>query len=235
MKFSWGVYLVCFTIFLLSFGLTMTVAVPEIFKGLSALPGIGSLFFALYQIWRDRKTHERQLELQRQQQFFNLGVASHMSNVVFDKYVEFCEKYLKEVDGVLAMLIQENSPAKAKDYSRALAGIRLNYYPWLSSDINTRLLNFERALGRWAFKSEVAQKATGKTSQKALDEADLIWDELLGDMVRQKEMMPGVETTATNEKSIANIKEKIRELLGTEQLTDIRKWVVSEAVKHIKS
>jgi hypothetical protein len=42
-----------------------------------------------------KQTSDRQLEEFRNR--FALGATSHMANVAFDKYVEFCEEYMKNV------------------------------------------------------------------------------------------------------------------------------------------
>uniref|UniRef100_UPI00356A2641 hypothetical protein n=1 Tax=Pontibacterium sp. TaxID=2036026 RepID=UPI00356A2641 len=72
-----------------SIGVTFFAPIGEVYKGVAALPAIGGLFAALFQLLRDNAAHERAVELQSSQQLFNLGATSHMANTVFDKHVEF--------------------------------------------------------------------------------------------------------------------------------------------------
>jgi hypothetical protein len=46
----------------------------ELFRGIAAMPAVGALVGALYQLARDHAAHERQVELQRKKQFFDLAV-----------------------------------------------------------------------------------------------------------------------------------------------------------------
>lgn len=57
-------------------------------------PWCGAIVTVLYQLLRDQAAHARALELQERQQLFNLGVASHMANVAFDKHIHFSEQYI---------------------------------------------------------------------------------------------------------------------------------------------
>lgn len=215
MKLSNKFYVITATIFIILVLIISFAPISEFAKGVLALPAAGSLFSALYQLFRDQFEHERRLELQRQQHFFNLGVTSHMANIVFDKYVEFCEGYLEEVDKTIGTLLRDGPTEKAGVHANDLARFRRKYYAWISNDINKLLEKFEIALIHLGMKS--------KTS---LSEAEKKWDELLGVLISGEE----------NKKDIAaeNIRKKIRELLGTDQLTEIRKWIVSEAEKYIK-
>ena len=66
-------------------------------RDLVAAPAIGSLFLALFQIFRDMAAHEKAVGLLELQNNFALGAMSHLANVAFDKHVSFCEKYAEEM------------------------------------------------------------------------------------------------------------------------------------------
>src|SRR5437762_1785859 len=97
MKHRPSVYLVLLLVFLGSALITAAVPAYSVFQAISAVPALGALFAALFQVFRDQAAFERQLLLQQQQQAFNLGAASHMASKAFDKHSEFCEKYMAEV------------------------------------------------------------------------------------------------------------------------------------------
>jgi len=81
-------YVALATVFVLS------VAAYLIFPGgtmrdLAAIPAIGALFSALFQILRDRLAHERALTVLGLQNSFAIGAMPHLANVAFDKHVLF--------------------------------------------------------------------------------------------------------------------------------------------------
>src|SRR2546430_1218103 len=68
-----------------------------IVRELAGVPAIGSLFFALYQLGRDRIAYDRSLIVSELQNSFSIGATSHMAIVAFDKYVEFSEEYVSSM------------------------------------------------------------------------------------------------------------------------------------------
>lgn len=100
----------------------------------------------LVQGWQDQVAHERSLELQRKQHDFGLGIASHMANVVFDKQVEFSEKYAQTVYTVIQKMGQEGPSENALSYSKELQNIRISSAPWISEQLNQNLMPYEAAL-----------------------------------------------------------------------------------------
>jgi hypothetical protein len=108
------VYITLSIVFILSFLSVYVFSDSEFVKSLFATPGVLALFGILYQIFRDHNSHIKDIELQKQQQFFNIGAASHMANVVFDKHVEFCEKYMEEVDVIVRVLFEKGPTDEIK-------------------------------------------------------------------------------------------------------------------------
>ena len=118
----------------------------DLLKELSAVPLVGSLLGALWQILRDQAAHERQLFLQDAQNRFSLGATSHMAAVAFDKHVQFCEEYVAEVHKTLHTLFREGPTEQVFPHSRALYGIQQKYSVWLTQKIEASLEQFESAL-----------------------------------------------------------------------------------------
>lgn len=127
----------CFVVFL---------PVNNEIKTVFSLPGLAGLFSLLVQGWRDQVAHERALELQRKQQDFDIAIASHMANLVFDKQVEFTEQYYSKLYSITHELFQEGPSEKASLYEKELRDVRIRYSPWISNDLNDKLVPYELAL-----------------------------------------------------------------------------------------
>ena len=130
----------------ISFLAAFTLPTDEIIKGIYASPGLLALFGALYQILKEQSAHERKIDLQKRQQIFNIGATSHMANVAFDKHVEFCDKYIKEVHTTLVTLYKEGPTELALSHAHTFNTIRQEYAAWLTDEINEKLFPFEQAL-----------------------------------------------------------------------------------------
>ncbi|HDS15750.1 MAG TPA: hypothetical protein ENN66_03900, partial [Proteobacteria bacterium] len=99
-------YLGAITVFVLSVAITITLPISELFKGITAMPAVGALIGALYQLLRDHAAHERQIQLQNKKHSFDLAVTSPMATIAFNKHAEFCEKYMKKIHETLRTLIR---------------------------------------------------------------------------------------------------------------------------------
>ncbi len=111
-----------------------------------SLPAIAGLFSLLVQGWRDQVTHERALELQQRQHDFDLAVASHMANIVFDKQVSFCEKYSQTLYSIVRRMFQEGPSEDTAQYANELVNIRIEFAPWISKELAEKIKPFEAAL-----------------------------------------------------------------------------------------
>lgn len=116
MKQTIRTYIGLSIVFALSVVITLLLPVEEVFKGITALPAVGTMIGAVYQIFRDQASFERNKKLQHQQQIFNLATTSHMANMVFDKHVEFCEKYMMEVHETVRTLFREGPTKEASTH-----------------------------------------------------------------------------------------------------------------------
>jgi hypothetical protein len=115
-------------------------------KTMFSLPGILGLFSLLVQGWRDQIAHERAIELQSKQHDFDVAIASHMTNVVFDKQVNFCEEYTKELHSIVFQMFQEGPQEKTSSYATRLRNVRVSYAPWISKELLQKIKPFEATL-----------------------------------------------------------------------------------------
>jgi hypothetical protein len=90
MQLTWKMYVVAAIVCVLVVAAWL-LPTTDLIRNVIALPGVGALFIALFQLLRDEAAHVRALEIHDKQQSFNLGVTSHMANVALDKHVEFSE------------------------------------------------------------------------------------------------------------------------------------------------
>ena len=139
-------YAISIVVIILSACLITFLPTSETIKTLFSLPGLAGLFMLLVQGWRDQVAHERALEVQQRQQDFDLAVASHMTNVVFDKQVSFSEEYAQKVYQIVKELGQEGPSEKATKYSKDLHDLRISFAPWISRELTQNLMPYEAAL-----------------------------------------------------------------------------------------
>ncbi|MEH6470327.1 MAG: hypothetical protein V7752_03680 [Halopseudomonas sp.] len=227
MKHNTMSYIILLSVFILSFFAVVFFPVSEIYKGAMATPGAFALIGALFQLTRDHATHEKQLEIQRKQQFFTLGSASHMASIAFDKHAEFCEKYMDEVIECTNTLFKEGPTDMALNHARELNFLRDDYATWLTNEINSDLAVFEQALRNLGasthfVKTVKSDKRYAKQRSNKIDESFKLF----------LEIMNMQEDKAFNKDYAADaIKSKVRNILGIEELTHLRSHIVRQAIE----
>src|SRR5207237_890627 len=115
-------------------------------QALASFPGAAALFAVVYQLWRDELTHQRAMELQKNEQDFIFGTASHMANVAYDRHVVFCEEYMARVQTGFEQLNREGATEAALQIGGDLVRLRQKHAAWLTTDIDEKLHPFEMAL-----------------------------------------------------------------------------------------
>ena len=224
----WKTYWLAGAVVFISLLAAIFLPVPEIFRGLWSTPGVIGLIAIVYQIWRDRQTHERALERQERQQDFTLGIASHMANITFDKHVSFCEAYMKAMNEGLIELFQTGPDPKALDIASNLTRIRAEYTAWLSPEIEAKLLPLERALRRVGAGANLEKHLRSEEGRyKVIKE---IFDSL-GIIHGLKE----VETEDQRQIVASEVFERLRELLGIRDLTTIRQKALQSAMGRLRN
>ena len=218
-------------VLILSILFTLFLPIDDIFKGISSIPAVGVLLSALYHIIKDEIAHEKQIALQKKRQFFDLAVTSHMANTAFDKHVEFCEKYMVEVHQTLIMLIQEGPTKSVLENANRMFKLRQDFSAWITEEIAVELDKFESAVRSIATKTGLAESLISNPKEaaagfKAHAEAQELFSNVLGTLYDNSQPID-------NDLAVEKVKAKIRDILGIEQLTKIRKWVIEQAVGSI--
>ena len=218
-------YLGFLMVFLASFCTALFLPVNDIFKGIASVPAIGALIGTVYQILKDQAAFDRQLDLQRKQQLYNLAVTSHMANVAFDKHVEFCEKYMREVHETVFPLFQKGPTQEALNHAANLYSLRGEYAAWLTQNISSALLPFEQALRKLGSKAYLVEALRGSGDDERKEAIREMSDLLYG------LDLEGKSVNADENIAIESIKSKVRKILGIEELTQIREMVIQEVTK----
>ena len=195
-------------IFILSYLASATLPISEIFKGIAATPAIGALIAAVYQILKDHAAFQKQIELQQKNQEFTLGITSHMAQVAFDKHVEFCEKYMAELNCTTLTLFSEGPSEKAGEHAMKFFDLRSEYSTWITEEVSERLTQFERALKDIEVNTRRWKRTTKpEVWDRAYQNAEDTFDAVLGQL-HDKEI-PEDENVA-----IGAIQNRIREILA---------------------
>lgn len=232
MKHHLKTYAILLAIFLISFLSAKFIGGGELLRLLLASPGVLALLSALFQIMRDQAAFERQVELQANQMRFTLGAASHMANKAFDKHVEFCEIYLKNVHKIAVTLIRETDTPEAIDFANNLRQIRLDYAVWLTHKIDNGLEGFESQIRKLGANAQFIKTTMNSTSASHQDKtASMIRENhnLLLDILGIR------DSGELKDQAIESVQKKVRMILGTEELTDLRDNLISEAAQFIRS
>jgi hypothetical protein len=208
-----------------SLGVTFFAPINDVYKGIASLPGVAGLAASLFQLVRDHAAHQRNLELQQEQQLFNLGATSHMANSVFDKHVEFCEKYLAEVYQTVVTLTKEGPTKEALEHAGSLYSLRVEYTAWITPDMEEKLMPFEKAVRNIGAKSGLINALSGAESRdetriKALEEMYDVFSNLMG---------IGEVIVKDEDATVVEVKNRVREILQVNQLVLIREYLINRA------
>ena len=226
MKLNCKTYVVLAIVFILSIGTFFLLPDGhEVLGNVVAAPGVTALLAALYQLMRDEADYEKRMETQRREFQFTLGAASHMANAAFDKHVDFCEKYMKELNDAVRTLYREGDTPTALDHANKLYMLRQDYATWLTDRINIDLDEFESALRKLGAAAHFIKSTTGYedlVEQRILriNSNFELFNRILGlknsENIQEKSMVEDLTT-------------KVRAILGVEELTRLREHLIKQA------
>lgn len=203
------------------------LSVADWVKALVITPGIGALLGALLQIFRDSSQFERDRHLQRDEQVFALGASSHMSTVAFDKHVEFCEAYMREVHETVGTLFREGPTTRAMDCAQKLFSLKRDYAAWMPKAVALKLDPFEDALHKLGVEYHLVHELGSddrETRSRAIETSYSLFRNLLG-------LSPVNESDPEQKKEMAaeNVKEEVRAILGINELVEIRTFIIQRS------
>ena len=220
------VYIVLSVLFCISLLVLGLFGQNKISNIILSIPIAGIMIGGIFNFLRDELIHERQLSLQKEQNYYTLSISSHMANVAFNKHVDFCEKYAAKIRKFLVDIFVEEPSIKIADYSDQLKQIRIDYCLWVTPEIVDNLLPFELNLLVLGIDSHniLTLKDTSASSAERLK----IYADKRKILGLEKDEKLGVENVET-------IISKLQKILGINELTKLRQKVLSEAMKTLNS
>lgn len=153
-----------------------------------------------------------------------------MANVAFDKYVEFCEAY-KDCAGEGVLILIKRGPTKEiLPEVGKLSEIRYKFSLWIPADVDERLKEFEkvwRTIGAFSgFLDRTVGTADEETRAK---HSNMVFKEFAKAMGLKE--WDGEKVS--DEFTVAAIIAGLREVLGTEKISNLRRAVLDRAVAHL--
>ncbi len=154
-----------------------------------------------------------------------------MAKVAFDKHVDFCEKYMSEVHKTVDTLFREGPSKTALDHSSALFKIGREYSAWIPKIIALQLEPFENAIHSIGTTFGLAEDlpASSEDRSKAISGSYNELKKVLG--------LDSIEAEDSDKENVIakeNIKEKIRSILGINELTEIRLFIIKKSIDFIE-
>ncbi|MDD5342845.1 MAG: hypothetical protein PHW12_00330 [Smithella sp.] len=219
MKLSWKIYSILFIVIALSIVFTIVLPAEDIMKYVYSTPGLLALLSILYQLFRDDAKHQKELIVQHDQQAFDLGATTHMADVAFDKHVIFCEEYMEEVQSGASILFREGSSPTGMTLASKLLQIRRKHAVWLTNEIDKKLEPYESAIRKIGASAQYYNNdPAGAVKSGTTDES-------------QKALLKILNLDADNnpdpEIATATIIKRIRDIIGIEGLTNLRRLLIS--------
>ena len=221
---SRNVYLLLSLVFLTSVAATFVPSMGDLTRAVTALPAVGAVLAGLFQLLRDQMAHERAWSIQAAQNSFTVGVTSHMANVAFDKHVTFSEEYVVEMFQTLTTLFREGPTDQVLSHSGNLYKIRQRWAIWITPDVEIELEKFEAALRKIGASAHFVE--VDLTSPKRSDTIETmysLYEEVTG-------MTDGDEKQARADHAILSIIQCLRQVLGIEELTELRRTLVARSL-----
>lgn len=193
MTYRYKLYIWLSVVGVLSFLSALLLPISEVAKTMTALPFVGALFAALFQLIRDHSTFVKETVKQQREHAFIRAATSHMSKIVFDKHVEFGEAYIEKLLELLGKLISKGPTEEGIEYVRPLYDIRKKYRLWITPSMSATFDEFEGKIVKMG-SSYGLWKGTKyeKGSNKSLDLAYELFEEILG-VEKEKRDDPEIE------------------------------------------
>ena len=158
---SFKLWLILFLIFALSILGAIFLRVGEGLRTLAAVPAVGATFAAMFQVLREDMAHERAVQMQEARNRFEIGIASHMANVAFDKHAVFCEEYAAELYSALKTLFRKGPCGDVLTHVYNLADTQRKWAVWIPADLAQQLAKLETAMAEIGANAKLLEVVPG--------------------------------------------------------------------------
>ncbi len=196
---------------------------------LAGIPAIVALFGALFQLARDSIAYDRSVRLEEARNRFTIGATSHMASVAFDKHAAFYEEYTAAIHGALETLFRRGPHRDVLKDADALANIRTKWAVWLTPEVEAELVKFEGALRTIGAQAGLLEDLRADEDRsEAIQQAYATFAEVMG-----FESWGG--QVVTGDRAIAKVVDRLRKVLGIDELTHLRGELVKRALDNLKN
>jgi hypothetical protein len=203
-----------------------SLSVSKAVSDLAAVPAIGALFGALFQLARDSLAHERSLRLEEGKNSFTVGATSHMADVAFDKHVQFCEEYTAELYRALSTLFRMGPNKAVLEHASKLPEIRRKWAVWVTPELEAELVKFEDALCEIGADAWLVGEVPGEAA--SISRMFSRFAEVVGLPAWRGKVI-------TKDLAITTAVTKLRQVLGTAELTQLRSELIKRAAENLKN
>lgn len=225
MKADVKFYAIAVLCIIVLFGATLLLPISESTRNYFSLTGLTALIGIVIEAWRDKRFHERQLELLNRQQDNSLAIASHMAAVIFDRQVNFCEEYFEKAHTILQELFTTGPTKEAIQYAGDLYKIRTSFSPWISQEIEAGLLPFEKALREMGASAVIADMNLSQPGH------GLFVKQMYEKFISISGISEQLEVDSPEE-AVSSVIKHLRKVLGIIDLTNLRNQAISLAIIH---
>jgi hypothetical protein len=160
------------------------------------------------------------------------STGSHMANVAFDKYVQFCEEYAEGFHKALDTLVAHGPTEKVLSDAAALYKLRRKWRVWITTDTDEKLEQFEQALRDIGASAGYVQATLGDPNAQGREIHINRMHTRLAQVMGYKEWA-GKEVG--DELAHYTLDALLRRILGTEQFDELRTAVISRAMNGLGS
>lgn len=160
------------------------------------------------------------------------SAGSHMANVAFDKYVQFCEEYAEGFHKALDTLTAHGPTDKVLADAAALYRLRRKWAVWITTDTDEKLDRFELALREIGASAGYVQATLGDPNAQGRETHINRMYARLAQVMGYKEWA-GQEVG--DELAHYALDALLRRILGTEKFDELRRTVVSRAVDELEA
>ena len=148
-----------------------------------------------------------------------------MADVAFDKYALFCQEYVAEMFKALMTLNRDGPRQTALPYASSLLEIRRKWAVWLTPEVETELERFEVAIRKIGANAWLVEQVPGEPA--AIKEMYALFAEVIG-------LEKWDDKPVAGELTVATVTKKLRQVLGTAELSLLRSVLVKRALHNIQ-
>ena len=216
-------YTILCLIFVISSVVVYLFTAENIVTIIAAIPAAGALLGIVLSIVRDNISLTRRREENDRSEYYKLGVASGMSELIFKKHVDFCEAYIGKTMEVIQNMIRKGPHEDALEYAQELRLVRIKYLTWITDDMATLLMPFEQAI------REIGANQWHLKNLPVGPERSALVNELYKTFSGVMEM--GSESERIETIGHTKIIYELQKVLGINELHKMRKAIISGFIK----